>query len=254
MRHRLRPDDRLEIAERAQRHHAAGLIAHVETRQVRGGRTRGIVGLQRHTERSPEQVKVVDVERTQIDLQRVEHVGQTEAQKLRLVAVEVVVELRRRRAERGEELLRTQLRLLARFRDERLRDIVERDAAASAQVLELKLEAAGGAEAGNRRRVETQDDGFRQAKKLRPQLGDEIRRALLGRTLIPWLEDRELHRRIRLRGVGEEVQAADRTDNIHSRRALENITYFPGHRVGTFERRAVRQLDDDEEIALILHR
>ena len=75
--------------------------------------------------------------------------GKLEAEQLRLVAIEVVVELRRRRAERREQLLRVELRLLARFGDQRLGGIVERDAAASGQVLDLELEAAGGAEAGN---------------------------------------------------------------------------------------------------------
>ena len=64
-----------------------------------------LVGLQRHAEGAAEQVEVVDVERAQIDLQRVEHVGQVEPEQLRLVAVEVVVELRRRGAERREQLL-----------------------------------------------------------------------------------------------------------------------------------------------------
>ena len=55
-----------------------------------------LVGLQRDPERVAEQIEVIDVQRAEIDLQSVEDVWQTEAQQLRLVAVEAVVELGRR--------------------------------------------------------------------------------------------------------------------------------------------------------------
>ena len=76
--------------------------------------------------------------------------------------------------------------------------------------------------------------------------------SLPGRPLVPRLEDCELHRRVRLRGVGEEVEAADRADDVHPGRILQDVAHLLGHRVGAFERRPVRQLDDDEEVALVL--
>ena len=122
------------------------------------------VGLHRDAEGAAEQVEVVDVERAEIDLQRVEDVRQAEAEQLRLVAVEVVVELRRRGGERGEQLLRVELRLLARLGDQRLSRVVELRAAAARQILDLEFEAAGRAEAGDRRRIEAQRKGFRDLR------------------------------------------------------------------------------------------
>ena len=61
---------------------------------------------------------------------------------------------------------------------------------------------------------------------------------LLGRPLIPRLEDRELHRRVRLRRLGEEVEAADRTDDIDAGRTFEDIAHLLGHRVGAVRRDA----------------
>src|SRR6202043_2565956 len=104
--------------------------------------------LQRHPERAPERVEVVDVERTQVDLQRVEHVGQIEAQELRLAAVEIVVVLRRGSAERGEHGLAVDLRLFPCLRNQRLRDFIDRLAALAGEVLDLELEPPEGAEAG----------------------------------------------------------------------------------------------------------
>src|SRR6202022_1307956 len=114
-----------------------------------------------------EQVEVVDVERAEIDLQRVEHVRQIEPEQLRLVAIEIVVELRRRRAEGREQLLRIELRLLAGFGDHALRRLIERRAAAAGEVLDLELKAAGRAEAGGRWRLDAQGDGSRDLKRFR---------------------------------------------------------------------------------------
>ena len=133
-----------------------------------GGGARILVGLQRDAERVAEQVEVVDVERAEIDLQRVEDVGQAEAQELRLGAVEIVEELRRRGRERGEQRLRVELGLLARGREQRLRRIVERRAAAARQILDLELEAAGRAEAVDRGRIEAQRKGVGNGEQLWP--------------------------------------------------------------------------------------
>src|SRR6202022_920636 len=108
-----------------------------------------------------EQVEVVDVERAEIDLQRAEHVRQIEPEQLRLVAIEIVVELRRRIAEGREQLLRIELRLLAGFGDHALRRLIERRTAAAGEVLDLELKAAGRAEAGDRWGAERQRDGVR---------------------------------------------------------------------------------------------
>ena len=75
-----------------------------------------------------------------------------------------------------------------------------------------------------------------------------------GRPLVPRLEDGELHRRIRLRRAGQEVEAADRADDIDAGRTLQDIAHLLGDLIGALQRGAVRQLDDDEEIALVFDR
>src|SRR6202040_707190 len=139
-----------------------------------------------------------------------EHVRQIEPEQLRLVTIEIVVELRRRRAEGREQLLRIELRLLAGFSDQRLRRLIERRAAAAGEVLDLELEAASRAEAGDRWGIEAQRDGVRDMEQLRAHRRHDVRGVLLGRALVPRLEDRELHRRVRLRRPGEGIEAADR--------------------------------------------
>ena len=63
------------------------------------------LGLRGHAEGAAEQVEVVDVGRAEIDLQRGEHVGHVDAEQLRLGAVDVEIELRRRGLEQREHLL-----------------------------------------------------------------------------------------------------------------------------------------------------
>ena len=73
-----------------------------------------------------------------------------------------------------------ELRLLARLGDQRLRRVVERDAAAPGQILDLELEAAGRAEAGDRGRIEAQREGVGDLQQLRAHGGDDARGVLLG--------------------------------------------------------------------------
>ncbi len=151
-------------------------LPHIQPRQVGRTRARVLLGLKRDAEGATEQVEVVDVQRSEIDLQGVEHVRQGQTQQFRLVAIEVVVELRRRGAERREQLLRVKFGLLARLGDHRLHRVVEREAAAAAEIFNLELKAAGGAEARNRRRIEAQRERARNRQKLGTYRRDQFPR------------------------------------------------------------------------------
>ena len=196
-------------------------VAHIEAREVGGIGARVLVGLDRHAEGAPEQVEVVHVERAEIDLQRVEDVRQAEAEQLRLGAVEVVVELRRRGAEGGEQLLRVELGLLAGFGEQRLRRIVERGAAAPGEILELELEAARRAKARDRGRIEAECEGVGDLHQRRAHGGDDARGVLIGPAFVPGLQDGEFDAGVRLAGEGQEVEAADRDDILHARRSQQ---------------------------------
>ena len=85
-----------------------------------------------------------------------------------------------------EQLLRVELRLLARLGDQRLRRLVERCAAAAGQILDLEFEAAGGAEAGDRRRIEAEREGVRDLRAASARTAATMRRgALVGRRARP---------------------------------------------------------------------
>jgi len=97
-------------------------------------------------------------------------------------------------------------------------------------------------------------DGFRNLHQLAADVGDEFRCTLIRAAFFPWLQDGELDRRVRLRRAGQEVQAADRTDNVDAGRRLQDVARLLRNRVGALQRSAVGQLDDDEEVALVLDR
>ena len=85
-------------------------------------------------------VEVVDVARAEVDLQGVEDVGERHAQLLRLVAVDVDVELRRVGAEGREQLASSVLPGLA---DRVVWSPARTRQAAAATILDLHPEAAG---------------------------------------------------------------------------------------------------------------
>ena len=90
--------------EGAERHRAAARIADADVEHVLGFDPIGAIRLRDHAEGAAEQIEVVDIGRADIDLQRGEHVGRGDTQHLRLGAVDVEIELRRRRLEQGEHL------------------------------------------------------------------------------------------------------------------------------------------------------
>jgi hypothetical protein len=90
-------------------------------------------------------------------------------------------------------------------------------------------------------------------QKLHPHVGDNPRRGLRRRPFVPWLEDPEFDGGIRLSRIGQEVKAADRADDIDARRTFEHVPHLFGHRIGALQGRAIRKLDHNEEIALILN-
>ena len=88
----------------ADRHHAALSVAHLEPARSSSMRLRKRgLGLDVHLPGSAETVEVVDVERAQIDLQRVERVAERHLHALALPAIDVDIELRHVGAEQAEQ-------------------------------------------------------------------------------------------------------------------------------------------------------
>ena len=81
-------------------------IAHADLEHVGDVAAVLVARLRGDPEGAAEQIEVVDIGRADIDLQRVEHVLHIDAEELRLGAVDVEIDLRRRGLEQREDLRR----------------------------------------------------------------------------------------------------------------------------------------------------
>ena len=115
-----------------------------------------LVGLDVHLPGPAELVEVVDVVRAQVDLQRVEDLADRHAQGHALGPVDVEVEPGRVRPRAVEQAL--QARRLVAPLDDLIADPLQVVQAEIAAVLDDQLEAAGRAQAVDRRRAERRDD------------------------------------------------------------------------------------------------
>ncbi len=137
---------------------APALVPHPQSRQVVD--LLAEVGLTLHIDLpgAPEPVEVVDVQRPQVDLQRVEQLGDRNPRQLGLVAVDVEVEPRRVGPKAREEPVK-HLRVCrsSRFLDDAVGDRLDFVRPQVAAVLDDDLESAGGSQPVDRRRVEDVD-------------------------------------------------------------------------------------------------
>ena len=92
------------------------------------------LGLRAHLERAAEEVEVVDVDRAEIDLQRVEDVAERHVELVGLDAIDVGVELRRRGAEGREDAGERRVAVRGRV-DELVGRLLQRRGAAAGAVL-----------------------------------------------------------------------------------------------------------------------
>ena len=122
-----------------------------------GSRRSPLVGLRDHPEGAAEQVEVVDVGGAEIDLQRGEDVGDVDAEQLRLGAVDVEVELRRRGLEQREHLGDAR-RLRGACPSWRSTALCSACRPAAGAVLDHHAEAAGIADALHGRRLDHDDE------------------------------------------------------------------------------------------------
>ena len=208
-------------------------------------------GLRDDAEGAAEQVEVVDVGRAEIDLQRGEHVGHVDAEQLRLGAVDVEIELRRRGLEQREHL--QQARRLRRPPHHGEGRGLQRLRPAAAAVLDHHAEAAGVADAVHRRRLHHEDQRFLDRRQLAEQRALNAGRGLV-RIPGPVLEGIEHQEgRAGIRRVGEgRAGEADDVDRAFDARRLERDVDDPAlHLVGARQRGARRQLAHHDEVAAV---
>ena len=174
--------------ERPERHGLAAPIAHPDLQDITGFSTIERVGLRGDPECPSEQIEIVDVGRTDIDLERAEHVGDVDAEHLRLGAIDIEIDLRRRVLEQGEHLRQTGC--LRRLGDHRSRRFQQGLRAARGPIFHHHPDAAGVANARDGRRLNHQDQRFLKAGQSLEQLGRDAGGQLLGipSTLVPRLQ------------------------------------------------------------------
>ena len=134
-----------------------------------------IVGLRGDPVGPAQDVEVVDEGRAHIGRQRVEEARDRHAQHLRLGAVDVGVDLRRRGVEQREDL--DQAGRLVGGPDDAADRLLERPRAAAGAVLDIQLEAAAGADAGHGGRRNHQDEGLAQRLHLAAQIVQDADRS-----------------------------------------------------------------------------
>src|SRR5260370_21592678 len=99
----VRTDDILQLGDRTQRDHLARGIARLQQAHLSGGRAERGIGLRHHVPRATEIVEIVDVKSAEVNLQRLENVGDRDVLLLVFDAVPGYVNLRDASAEGGEQ-------------------------------------------------------------------------------------------------------------------------------------------------------
>jgi len=126
---------------------------------------------------------------------------------------------------------------------------------AAAAVFQDELEAAGGADARNRWRIQRQHVRFLDAAGQPVDACRQRQRAMRrAAPLAPGLKDDEDRRCVGGVGAGEQVQPGDGERRLNLRLLAHQLAEFPGHRFGALQRGADRQGDEANQIALILVR
>ncbi|MNX87662.1 hypothetical protein D3C86_1195940 [compost metagenome] len=244
---------RIHLQQRRKRDHLTRCGANLQAADIfrMGAELR--IRLHTHAVCPPEGVEVVDIERTQIDLQRLEDVADRNAQLLGLGAIEIGEELRHVDLEAGEDA--RQLRRLVCLGDHGFRRFVKRLVAVTGAVLDLQLEAARLAETVDRRRREHGDEGILNARIFLVQLhGDGAAGQFRRLALFEVIENREDDA-----GVGADGEAVDRQaregDGVaDAGRFHGDIAHPLDDAFRPVECRAIRKLGKADQVLLVLRR
>lgn len=241
-----------QLEHAAERNHLACGIARLEQQRILRAITILLVGLRDHAEGAAKAVEVVDVERTQIRLQRLEHITEPDAELLDLHTVDVGVEQRCVDVVVAERV--HELRIAAHLGEHFLRERVELLLAAIGLVLDLQLDATGRTEALDRRRRHHQHHRAVDHRQLlvqarRDRLPGDLAAAFFERS-----ERQEHHGRIRRAREAVDRQARELHRVDHAGFFERNLADLLGDALGALDRGRRRQLHDAHQIALVLRR
>ena len=212
------------------------------------------IGLDVDLQAQAELVEAIDVGRADERRQRGEDVADRHVQALGLGTVDLDLDMRRTGAEAGEGI--GDRGLGAGLLDHLVgRGLQLAEIEAAVALLDLHLEAAGIADALDRRRDEDDGAAVLQAGRLALQArGDRAQvLALFLEAYAPVVEHDEGDAGIgELRHVVEDRHAGDRHDLAHARRRLGDARCLGERGPGAAERGTVRHLHGDHQVALVL--
>ncbi|CRQ53393.1 hypothetical protein PAERUG_P45_London_17_VIM_2_12_12_00116 [Pseudomonas aeruginosa] len=239
------------LGERRQRHHLALLVAHVKPADVVDAQALGAVGLDHHLAHLAAVHEVADVVRAEHHRQGGVDLVHAHAEGLRLAPVDVQADLRRL-ALAGEHHV-GQARVLGGARQQLVAGLDQGLVANPATVLQAEVEAAGGTQVRQRRRVHRIHRTVGQAGEALVDALDDGADVLAGLPAFrPVLQGGEDHRRAG--AVAVQAEAADRIGVGH-RFVLRQVALDVadvGH--GLRHRRAFGLHHHDHEVALVLFR
>jgi hypothetical protein len=239
------------LDQRLERDHlAARRGAHVDRAQVLGLRAERRVGLHLHAVSAAELVEVVDVERGHGALQRLEDVLHRHAERKRLLAVDLDLELRHRRPE--ERVHAGELGVLAQLLDEALRHLEQAPRIRIAARLQVHLEAARGSQAADRRGVEGDHHPVAQLRAFLRYVACHGRGRDPGAANVPVLERDEERRGVGLVAAAQQVEADDAHHVLHAGALLRDLAHRGRELARALQGRAVGKLDVAEDVALVL--
>ena len=244
----------LHVQQRGQPDHLPLVVPHLKLPDVAGVAAEPLIGLDVHLPGPAELVEVVDVVRAQVDLERVEELADRHAQGHALGPVDLEVQPGRVRPGAVEQALEAR-RLVAPL-DDLVADPLQVVQAEIAAILDDELEAAGRAQAVDRRRSERRDDrpAHLALTALRELRGDRVGRQL-GAAPVRKLLEHDVHRaEVRRVGVQEQRLARD-ADRVLDPRRLAGQRFDAGHDpLRPLHRGRVGQLHVEEQIPLVLLR
>ncbi|MCY1408956.1 hypothetical protein D9M71_242900 [compost metagenome] len=246
-----RAEDALHRHQRRQRHQVAAGRTHVDLAEILRLAAEVRFRLQAHLPGAAVEREVVDVVAAEGGLHGGEHVVDRHAQRARLGAVEVDVVLRHVGVE--GTVHPGQFRTLGRGGDELLDDLAQLLAGAAAAVLDVRLEAAGGAHAGDGRRVERQHHAILVGRAHAHEGVGQVARVQFRRgALLPVLQWHERHAGVADGAVGEDVETGEGQHVLHRRMLHQLLGDVAGQFLGAGDRCRRRQEVGVDHVALVL--
>ena len=258
MRQQIRARDPLRRDECRKRHHLSVRRPGVEPCQVLGVLPVAGLGLHDHPPDAAELVELARRERAELRLDRAVDVVDRAPEERRLVAVDDGAQLLRVGAKRRRQC--RELRPRARLREELLRHLVELRWVAGARVLDPELEAAGSADAGDRRRSDGEHDRPLDLLCLGVHVEEHRARVLRARrfgrcvALLEILERHEERAGVGLEAGVEQAVAGDHRAQIGPGRLREDRVDLLGDGLRAIDARGLRHDDRRHHVTLVLVR